>query len=224
MGEAKKGEGFWAPLAALLPSQGRQSAKLDQARLVLVQRQAKLRQSLLEVRQHLLRIGRAVMSGSLTVGMLVAFLAYKDQFSQRVAGFLDTIIRISLLTVHGERIADVALGEPEEALGASPAMALPESSRLTRAAPALAARGICFRYGDNERDVLADFDFDVAPGECVAIVGPSGAGKTTLLKILAGLLQPAAGSVLLDDVPVKALGLYQASLTATPWGDSPARA
>jgi ATP-binding cassette, subfamily B, bacterial CvaB/MchF/RaxB len=150
---------------------------------------------------------RAVMSGSLTVGMLVAFLAYKDQFSQRVGTFLDTIIKISLLTVHGERIADVALGEPEEALGASPAMALPESSRLTRAAPALAARGICFRYGDNERDILTDFDFDVAPGECVAIVGPSGAGKTTLLKILAGLLQPTAGSVLLDGVPVKALGL-----------------
>jgi ATP-binding cassette subfamily B protein RaxB len=150
---------------------------------------------------------RAVMSGSLTVGMLVAFLAYKDQFSQRVATFLDTIIRISLLTVHGERIADVALAEPEESLGASPAMALPETSKLTRVAPALAARGVCFRYGDNERDVLTDFDFDVAPGECVAIVGPSGAGKTTLLKILAGLLQPTTGSVLLDDVPVTALGL-----------------
>jgi ATP-binding cassette, subfamily B, bacterial CvaB/MchF/RaxB len=150
---------------------------------------------------------RAVMAGSLTVGMLVAFLAYKDQFSQRVATFLDTIIKISLLTVHGERIADVALAEPEEPLGASPAMALPESSSLPRGAPALSARGICFRYGDNERNILTDFDFDVAPGECVAIVGPSGAGKTTLLKILAGLLQPAAGSVFLDDVPVKALGL-----------------
>jgi ATP-binding cassette, subfamily B, bacterial CvaB/MchF/RaxB len=150
---------------------------------------------------------RAVMSGSLTVGMLVAFLAYKDQFSQRVATFLDTIIKISLLTVHGERIADVALAEPEEPLGVSPAMALPGSSALARVAPALSARAICFRYGDNERNILADFDFDVAPGECVAIVGPSGAGKTTLLKILAGLLQPTAGSVLLDDVPVKALGL-----------------
>jgi ATP-binding cassette subfamily B protein RaxB len=150
---------------------------------------------------------RAVMYGSLTVGMLVAFLAYKDQFSQRVANFLDTIIKISLLAVHGERIADVALAQPEEPLGSSPSMALPQSSTLTRVAPALAARGVCFRYGDNERAILTDLDFDVAPGECVAIIGPSGAGKTTLLKILAGLLQPTAGSILLDDVPVRALGL-----------------
>ena len=72
---------------------------------------------------------RAVMSGSLTVGMLVAFLAYKDQFSQRVAAFLDTIVRISILAVHGERIADIALAEPEEPPGAGPAIVGPTSWR-----------------------------------------------------------------------------------------------
>jgi ATP-binding cassette subfamily B protein RaxB len=66
---------------------------------------------------------------------------------------------------------------------------------------------ISYRYGDNEPPVLADFDFDVAAGECIAIVGPSGAGKTTLLKILAGLLRPTSGIVLLDGVPVQAVGL-----------------
>ena len=54
--------------------------------------------------------------------------------------------------------------------------------------------------------MLADFDFDVEAGECVAIVGPSGAGKTTLLKILAGLLRPTSGTVLLDGVPMQAVG------------------
>jgi ATP-binding cassette subfamily B protein RaxB len=146
----------------------------------------------------------AVMSGSLTVGMLVAFLAYKDQFSQRVAAFLDTIVRIGVLAVHGERIADIALAEPEEPPGAGPAIVGPIAvpGKL-----ALGARAISYRYGDNEPPVLADFDFDVAAGECIAIVGPSGAGKTTLLKILAGLLQPTSGIILLDGVPVQAVGL-----------------
>ena len=62
--------------------------------------------------------------------------------------------------------------------------------------------------------MIADFDLDVAPGECVAIAGPSGAGKTTLLKILAGLLRPTAGTVLIDDVPLQAIGLeaYRAQI------------
>jgi ATP-binding cassette, subfamily B, bacterial CvaB/MchF/RaxB len=150
---------------------------------------------------------RSVLAGSMTVGMLVAFLAYKDQFSQRVATLLDTVVRISMLTMHGERIADIALAEPEETLGASPAFVMPHNARLPQVRPALSARGISFRYGDNEPHVLENLDFDVAPGECVAIVGPSGAGKTTLLKILAGLLRPTSGTVYLDDVPVQAIGL-----------------
>ena len=59
---------------------------------------------------------RAVLSGSLTVGMLVAFLAYKDQFSPRIATLLDTFVRLTLLGLHSERVADIALAEPEEAV------------------------------------------------------------------------------------------------------------
>ena len=149
----------------------------------------------------------AVMGGSLTIGMLVAFLAYKDQFSQRIATLMDTIIRLKLLTLHGERIADIALAEPEETGAATALMPHGAVSLPRRPRAALTARGLGYRYGDNEAPVIADFDFDVAPGECVAIVGPSGAGKTTLLKILAGLLQPSAGTVMLDGVPVRAIGL-----------------
>jgi ATP-binding cassette, subfamily B, bacterial CvaB/MchF/RaxB len=146
----------------------------------------------------------AVIDSSLTVGMLVAFLAYKDQFSQRIGQCLDTIVRMSTLAVHGERISDIALTSPEQGADRPPIVPVLANSgqRAT-----LSAHGLGFRYGDNEAPVIADLDLDVAPGECVAIVGPSGAGKTTLLKMLAGLLQPSYGSVLLDGAPISAMGL-----------------
>ena len=64
---------------------------------------------------------RAVMGGALSVGMLVAFLAYKDQFSARVGKLLDTLVRLGTMTVHGERIADIALAEPEQSDFSQPA-------------------------------------------------------------------------------------------------------
>ena len=92
-------------------------------------------------------------------------------------------------------------------MNAGAALVRLEADGPRRPKAALSVREISFRYGDNEPLVIAGFNLDMAPGECVAIVGPSGAGKTTLLKILAGLLRPSTGSVLLNDMPLQAIGL-----------------
>jgi ABC-2 type transport system ATP-binding protein len=60
--------------------------------------------------------------------------------------------------------------------------------------PLLSVRGLSKRYG--EREALREIDFDVHPGELVAVVGPNGAGKTTLLSILAGVKRASTGSVI----------------------------
>jgi ATP-binding cassette subfamily B protein RaxB len=64
-------------------------------------------------------------------------------------------------------------------------------------------RNVHFRYADSEPFVLNDINLTIEPGEFVTIMGPSGGGKTTLIKIMVlGLLQPTAGEVLVDGVPL----------------------
>ncbi len=64
--------------------------------------------------------------------------------------------------------------------------------------PAVSVRGLVktYRDGENVRRVVDGLNFDALPGECVALWGPSGSGKSTLLNILAALLKPDAGEVL----------------------------
>jgi heme exporter protein A len=66
--------------------------------------------------------------------------------------------------------------------------------------PLLAARGVCHRF--SRVRVLHDIDLTLAPGEVLAVAGPNGAGKSTLLRVLAGLLRPGAGEVLVLGRPL----------------------
>ena len=71
--------------------------------------------------------------------------------------------------------------------------------------PKLAIRGLrmTFAGDDHEIRVLEDIDLDVREGEFVCILGPSGCGKSTLLNVVAGFLEPSAGSVEIDGEPVR---------------------
>ena len=144
-----------------------------------------------------------VLDQALTVGMLLAFVAYKEQFSQRVGALIDKWAELRMLKVQGERLADIVLSEPEAthdgagALGADIDEVAP---------PRIELRGVGFRYSDSEGDVLRSMDLSVEPGESVAIVGPSGCGKTTLIKLMLGILTPAHGEVLIGGRSLEALG------------------
>jgi len=67
--------------------------------------------------------------------------------------------------------------------------------------------GVTFRYGDELPDVLHDVSFAIAPGEIVALVGPSGAGKTTVASLVPRFWDVQQGAVTLDGVDVRALAL-----------------
>lgn len=141
----------------------------------------------------------AAVSGHLSVGALLAFISYQEQFTQRISSLIDKLFDFRMLRVHGERVADILMTEPEP----TPAMV---EFDMTRDSVSVELKDISFRYSDDEPYVLSDVNMTVSPGECVAITGASGSGKTTLLKILLGLLQPTSGEVLVGGVGLKRLG------------------
>jgi ATP-binding cassette subfamily B protein RaxB len=133
-----------------------------------------------------------------SVGMLVAYLAYKDQFAQRVSTLIDRCIDLRMLRLHAERLADIVL-TPPEAEPEAPDQAAPADGRIE-------VSGLCFRYGEDDPWLLQDCGFVVEPGESVAIVGPSGCGKTTLVKLLLGLLRPGAGVIRFGGLDLHLIG------------------
>jgi ATP-binding cassette subfamily B protein RaxB len=133
--------------------------------------------------------------------MLMAFITYQQMFATSASALLDFAGRFRLLDVHLQRLADVMLEEPEEQDIAIP------GGPLRGLSGAVAVRDLSFRYGALEETILSDISFEVAPGELVAITGPSGGGKTTLLKLLVGLLEPSSGQILYNGVPLHSLGV-----------------
>lgn len=134
-----------------------------------------------------------------SVGMLMAYLAYKDQFAQRVGGLIDKWVEFRMLRLHGERLADIVMTPPEadgEKLSEAPVSA---DRRIE-------VRNLSFRYAEGEPWVLKACSFAVEPGESVAVVGASGCGKTTLVKLMLGLLTPTEGSVEVGGVDIRRLG------------------
>ena len=143
---------------------------------------------------------RAIMAGELSIGMLYAFMAYKEQFLSKATNLIETGIQYRMLDLHLDRLSDIALAEREQD-GHGEGLVV----REVRGAVEL--RNVSFRYADTEPEVLSGVDLKVDAGEFVAVTGPSGGGKTTLLKIMLGLFKPLEGAVLIDGTPMDHVGI-----------------
>lgn len=153
-----------------------------------------------------------VLDNLLSVGMLLAFVAYKDQFAQRISGLIDKAVEFKMLRLQAERLADIVLTAPEKDCDVPS-----DASKLDAS---LEVENVRFRYADTEPLVLNECSLKIHAGECVAIVGGSGCGKTTLLKIMLGLLAPLEGSVKVGGKSISKIGLAQyRSLVATVMQD-----
>lgn len=143
--------------------------------------------------------GYLAMTGTLSAGMLVAFLAFADLFTSRAASLVDKFIELKMLRLHAERIADIATTAPE----------LDEISSYSgpEPVPEIRVKGLSFRYSDDDPWVIRNLDLHIEAGESVAIVGPSGCGKSTFAKLLLGLIEPTEGTIEVGGVDIRKFGL-----------------
>jgi ATP-binding cassette subfamily B protein RaxB len=151
----------------------------------------------------------------LTVGMIFAFQAYKQQFLDAGMRLTEQAINYQIVKVHLTRIADIALSPLEEG-------ETEKSNEEPDFTKPLVLDRVFFRYGTNEPMVLQGVNLKVEPGEFIAITGPSGGGKTTLMKILMGLFEPTQGAVRLGERPISSYrkAKYRRCIGSVAQGDT----
>ncbi len=140
------------------------------------------------------------MNQRMTIGMLLAFLSYRSQFSSRGAALIDNLLQYRLAGVHLDRLGDITQTEPEVRQDTIPVAYRELMGHLL-------VEDVVFRYAPALPAVINQLSFQITAGESVALVAPSGFGKTTLVKLLLGLLQPETGRICIDQVELPTFGL-----------------
>ncbi|HTL17350.1 MAG TPA: peptidase domain-containing ABC transporter, partial [Patescibacteria group bacterium] len=141
-----------------------------------------------------------VIRNQISVGGFVAFNALVAMACASSVRMLNVWEEFQMMLVLMNRLNDIFENEPEQGRDRSGLKAVPTLEGH------LQLRHVGFRFGGPEAPlILDDINVEIAPGKIVAIVGRSGSGKTTLIKLIAGLLEPTAGTILFDRLDLKGL-------------------
>jgi ATP-binding cassette, subfamily B, multidrug efflux pump len=157
--------------------------------------------------------GGWTITGTLTLGSLVAFLQYSQRFFRPISDMSEKFNVLQAAMASSERIfklldtpVKIGAGEGLEALRPAHHSASGASAGERPRTGSIAFEDVSFAY--NEADyVLRNVSFQVAPGERVGIVGATGAGKSTLINLLLRFYDTTSGRILVDGVDVRQTGL-----------------
>jgi len=134
--------------------------------------------------------------GGLTAGEFVTFLAAAIMMLNPVRGLAALSGPLARMMAAGESVFALIDSAGEQETG---------SVEIDRAAGRVTLERVSFAYAGSAGPVLDGIDLDIAAGETVALVGASGAGKTTLINLLPRFLEPTAGEIRIDGVPIGTL-------------------
>ena len=140
-----------------------------------------------------------VLSGELTLGMLLVFLSYLGSLYKPMKALSKLSTTFAKGTAAVERVQDVLMEQPDIVDRPGAVMAHPFRGEVE-------FRSVAFSYGETE--VLHGIDLRIEAGETVALVGPTGAGKSTMVSLVPRLIDAAAGAVLVDGQDVRDYQLH----------------
>jgi len=163
------------------------------------------------------RGGEGYLAGFLTLGTLVAFISYAGQFFNPINQMASVLTQMQSAQAAGERVMGLLAtvpgikDSPEVLARIETAKALPLPSGM---APdgmpgrigTIEFRNVTFSYGKGP-PVLENFNLTIAPGETIALVGPSGGGKSTLVGLLCRFYEPTGGEILIDGIDYRSRSL-----------------
>ncbi|MFZ0426879.1 MAG: ABC transporter ATP-binding protein [Acidobacteriota bacterium] len=145
--------------------------------------------------------GLQAMEGTLTLGILVAFIQYAERFYKPISDLSEKFNILQSAMASSERIFDLLATTPQIQSPRSPAT-------LPRVGGEIEFRNVNFSYKPGA-PILKNINLRVRPGEKIAVVGATGAGKSTLINLLCRFYDVDQGQILLDGIDIRDMQLEQ---------------
>jgi ABC-type multidrug transport system fused ATPase/permease subunit len=139
--------------------------------------------------------GRAVAAGTLSLGIVVAFLSYVTRFFVPIRELSQLYTTMQSAMAGGERVLELLDTSPE-------IVDRPDAIEMPPIEGRIELRHVTFAYRDDE-PVLCDINLLVELGQTLALAGPTGAGKTSISNLIARFYEVDEGAVLVDDIDVR---------------------
>ncbi len=141
-----------------------------------------------------------VSSGSITVGVLTAFLAYTTRFYVRLDSMSHMLANTQRAAASAYRVFEILDRVPSVSEPVRPQSAGRLSGRIS-------VNDVSFKYGN--RQVLKGVSLQINPGELIGLVGPSGSGKSTLVNLVCRFYDPLQGSIIADGKDIRSFPLEE---------------
>ena len=142
--------------------------------------------------------GRAVAADDLTIGVMVAFMAYVTRFFQPIQELSRIYTTMQSAMAGGEQVLKLLNTTPE-------VLDAPDAAEMPDIAGKISLKNVTFRYVADGQAILHTVNLEIKPGQTVALVGPTGAGKTTIANLISRFYDVTEGAVCIDEIDVRSV-------------------